>query len=312
MARLERDYLDEALACFSGQVAIDELYDGPYAVLSITDARTFRRLLCRVVGKKVTQAEIRLLLRDFRRELDLRKLTLAGVTTDGSALYPTPLSEIFGGVPHQLCRFHVLGTIAKAMRQVVVKLYKKQRDALPKLKDGRPRKAEDQAVVAQRQQLLELYHGRYDLVAHRLDEPQAQKLLKLLEGYPELAGLRELMQQVYGLYECPCTEAALTKLAEVRRFAGKLEQQAGLGAVLSSLLGPSIEKSLTYLDHPQMASTSNAVERSNRGHRKMQKSVYRVRTQRNLQRRLALDLLREQRAPDQKRCLSLLSESRGP
>jgi hypothetical protein len=29
-------------------------------------------------------------------------LTLFGVTTDGSALYPTPLVEVFGDVPHQI------------------------------------------------------------------------------------------------------------------------------------------------------------------------------------------------------------------
>ena len=42
-------YLDDALADFSGYLAIDELYDGPFCVLSVVDNRTFRRLAYRVL-----------------------------------------------------------------------------------------------------------------------------------------------------------------------------------------------------------------------------------------------------------------------
>ena len=40
-------YLDWGLADFSGYIAADELYDGPFCVLSIVDNRTFKRLLYR-------------------------------------------------------------------------------------------------------------------------------------------------------------------------------------------------------------------------------------------------------------------------
>ena len=39
-AIIEADYLDWALDGFSGYIAADELYDGPYCVLSIVDNRT--------------------------------------------------------------------------------------------------------------------------------------------------------------------------------------------------------------------------------------------------------------------------------
>ncbi len=42
-----------------------------------------------------------------------------------------------------------------------------------------------------------------------------------------------------------------------------------------------------------LASTSNAVERANRRHRKMQKTIYRVRTQAHIAARIALDLFRD-------------------
>ena len=51
-----------------------------------------------------------------------------------------------------------------------------------------------------------------------------------------------------------------------------------------------------FLDERLLGATSNAVERGNRRYRKMQKTVYRVRTQRAIEGRLALDLLRERQA----------------
>src|SRR5262245_29887026 len=41
----EGEYLDEALAGFSGCLAVDELYDGPFCVLSAVDPHQQRRLL---------------------------------------------------------------------------------------------------------------------------------------------------------------------------------------------------------------------------------------------------------------------------
>ena len=37
--------------------------------------------------------------------------TVLGITTDGSALYPVPISLAFGAIPHQICEFHVLKQI---------------------------------------------------------------------------------------------------------------------------------------------------------------------------------------------------------
>jgi hypothetical protein len=62
------------------------------------------------------------------------------------------------------------------------------------------------------------------------------------------------------------------------------------------LHSPNLEKALTFLDDKLMPSTSNAVERGNRRHRKMQKTVYRIRTQAALVGRMALDLQRDQQA----------------
>ena len=51
-----------------------------------------------------------------------------------------------------------------------------------------------------------------------------------------------------------------------------------MGKTLQRLFGAHVEKALTFLDDRLLPATSNAVERANRRHRKMQKTIYRVRT----------------------------------
>ena len=42
---MDAGYLEWALTNFSGSIAADELYDGPFCVLSIVENRTFKRLV---------------------------------------------------------------------------------------------------------------------------------------------------------------------------------------------------------------------------------------------------------------------------
>jgi hypothetical protein len=89
-----------------------------------------------------------------------------------------------------------------------------------------------------------------------------------------------------------------------------VRRHRNLEKVLDKLNSPNLEKALTFLDDDLLAATSNAVERGNRRHRKMQKAVYRVRTQQTLQARLALDLQRESQADDRLDTLTTLQQSR--
>ena len=72
----------------------------------------------------------------------------------------------------------------------------------------------------------------------------------------------------------------------------------------------SLEKALTFLDDTLLPATSNAVERGNRRHRKMQKSVYRVRGKACLEGRIALDMLRESRAEGREQTTETLHKTR--
>jgi len=44
----------------------------------------------------------------FKTAVADRTFVLKGIRHDGSALYPEPIRQVFGEVPHQLCTFHVL------------------------------------------------------------------------------------------------------------------------------------------------------------------------------------------------------------
>jgi hypothetical protein len=290
-------YLDWALEGFSGYIAADELYDGPFCVLSVVDNRTFKRIHYQVLDHDPTKADITAFFRSFHAALEQRRLVLRGITTDGSALYPEPIAEIFGNVPHQICEFHVIAELTKAVLGAVAKVRKELVGRKPKLSRGRPSKqAKKAARIAKRlqQKIGDLFEQRYLFVQHHLSPAERKTLERITRGLPHLRVLREIMDQVYGLFDRRCrTDTALTKLAQLRRRVRRFQH---VGRTLQKLFSPNLEKALTFLDDKCLPSTSNAVERGNRRHRKMQKTIYRVRTQQQLSARIAMDMLRDARA----------------
>lgn len=79
-------FLDWALEAVSGYVAVDELYEGPYCVLSAVDNRQYKRLLYDVLDHDATHDDIEAFLRRLKTVWDDRDLALKGITTDGSPL----------------------------------------------------------------------------------------------------------------------------------------------------------------------------------------------------------------------------------
>ena len=67
---------------------------------------------------------------------------------------------------------------------------------------------------------------------------------------------------------------------------------------------------MTLLDDKLLPSTSNAVERGNRRHRKMQKTVYRVRTREHIHNRIALDMLRDSQKDGRQQPVKTLHRTR--
>jgi len=62
---LSGSYLDNALADFSGYLAIDEVYDGPFCILSVVDNRRYNRLTFRVLERDPTEDDSRAFLTEF-------------------------------------------------------------------------------------------------------------------------------------------------------------------------------------------------------------------------------------------------------
>src|SRR5919199_80832 len=223
-ARMDTAFLDWALAAFSGYVAADELYDGPFCVLSAVDNRRYKRILYDVLDHDPTHDDIRA----FLRRLEAQRAAL--------------------------------------------------------------------------------FTARYLFVQRHLNKTERKTLWRVSRGLPQLGALRAVMDQVYALFDRRCrTQTALDKLAKLRR---RLQRFPQVGETLKKLFSPTLDKALTFLDDKLLPSTSNAVERGNRRYRKMQKSVYRVRTQAQIRARLALDMWREAHAEGRQHTLASLHRAR--
>jgi hypothetical protein len=288
------------------------LYDGPFCILSIVDNRTFKRLLYQVLDHDPTLKDIEAFLGRFQASLKTRGLALKGITTDGSALYPEPIATVFGQVPHQLCTFHVLKEVTKAVLGAVAKLRKGLAAEAPKLARGRPA-SKAAKWAARRKKRIErkvgdLFEHRYLFVRRHLTASERKTLTRITRGQPQLRSLRGLMEEVYGLFDRRRrTATALAKLAKLR---ARLRRFGQLRKALKKLFAPGLEKALVFLDEKLLGSTSNAVERGNRRYRKMQKTVYRVRTRQAIEARLALDLLRERQAQGRAETTETLHKAR--
>jgi hypothetical protein len=106
-------FLEWALEAFSGYAAVDELDEGPYCVLSAVDNRQYKRILYEGLDHDPNHDDLRTFLGRLKSALMARELELKGITTDGSALYPEPIREVFGEVPHQICTFDVIAALVK-------------------------------------------------------------------------------------------------------------------------------------------------------------------------------------------------------
>ena len=274
------------------------MYDGPFCILSIVDNHTFKRILYEVLDYDPSHDDVRAFFQRFRQVLEARELSLAGITTDGSPLYPVPIVDVFGQMPHQICEFHVIAELTKAVLKAVAKIRKSLAATLPKLGRGRQSKARKRLARRRKRiqaKITDLFQHRHLFVQHGLTPGEKKTLRRITRGLPHLRALREIMNEVYRLFDRRCrTETALDRLAKLRRRVRRFKK---VGQTLKKLFSPNMEKAMTFLDDSLLPATSNAVERGNRRHRKMQKTVYRVRTHERIVGRIALDMQRDAQAP---------------
>lgn len=295
-ATIQTEHIDGVLFDFSGYIAADELYDGPFCVLFIVDNHKFKRLCYEVLDHNPTNEDITRFFRHFKQMLDARSLTLKGITTDGSALYPEPIANVFGQVKHQSCQFHIIKEITKDILKAVTQVRRQLKQKKTKRPRGRPCGQQAKQIARKNKQvqkkIAELFEHRYLFVNHTLSHNEKKILQRITRGLYQLRSLRAIMDEVYCLFDRRCRMyTALEKLAKLRR---RVRCFGMLRHTLRKLWSVNLEKALTFLDDSFLPATSNAVERANRRHRKMQKSIYRVRTRDHISQRIAIDMRRDE------------------
>jgi Transposase len=311
---LDGAFLDWALESFSGYVAADELYEGPYCVLSVVDNRAYKRILYDVLDHDPSHDDITVFFERLKQALTDRDLSLHGITTDGSPLYPEPIRIVFGEIAHQICTFHVLKELTQGILRAVATERRRLAQSKPKLKRGRPSSQDKTARrLARKSKTIQdkisgLFEGRFLFVKRRLNPRERKRLMQITRSLPQLRTLRQIMDHIYALFDRRCRmQSALHKLKKLRQWVKRFKW---IGDTLKKVFAPTLEKALTFLDDKLLPATSNAVERGNRRHRKMQKSVYRVRSQLSLEGRIALDMIRESRAENRDRTTHALHQAR--
>jgi hypothetical protein len=283
---MEGALLAWALEALSGYVAADELSEGPYGVLLAVDhrqySRQYRRMLSQVLDHDPTHDDMKAFRGRLQEALEARDLVLKGITTDGSALSPEALRAVFGGVPPQLCTFHVIAALVKGVLSAVAAERQRLAKAKPKWKRGRPASNDQEArrLARQSQAMQEkihaLFEGRFLFVTRRLTPSERHRLLRITHGLPQLRQRREIMEHLYALFDRRCrTPTALNKLRKLRHWVKRFRW---IGDTLNKVFAPHLAKARSFLADKLLPAASNAVERGNRRHRKRQKSVYRIRS----------------------------------
>ncbi len=288
-------HLEAALAGFSGQMALDELYDAGLCQLVATDPIANRQLDYELLDHPATEADVlafclRLRVAGFFPQL---------AVTDGSTLYPPVIAAVWPTAEHQRCVFHFIKLVNEQLREGFWAAYntmpaaKKRKAGRPK-KRGRPR--EDGRKRANRDTVRA---ARYLFLTRdsNLDEGQQLKLAAALALCPPLRVLRRFVLALHELFGPTTVDAVV---AGERRTAiltdAEFKAAPGLEKGLAHLADDDLFTRLTrYLGYENAEKTSNHVERENREYRKRQKGCYRLRSLRSI---LALaSLLRDRSRP---------------
>ena len=178
--------------------------------------------MSRVLDHDPKSEDIQSLFDSFRKVLDERSLTVKGITTDGSSLYTEPVRAVFSGISHQMCEFHVKKEINKGVLKAVAHVRRElEKTKTKRTKRGRPTTKADKATIRKNERIDEkigaLFKQRYLFVQKNLTVKEHKMLKKITRGLPELRKLREIVDEVYGLYDRRCRRVTgLKKLQKLR------------------------------------------------------------------------------------------------
>jgi hypothetical protein len=285
----ERAHLAAAAAVFSGQLAIDEVYDAPYWVVRVTDPVKKIEVMTLMGAGSPTADDIADVLCDLRGAGFEPEV----IATDASSLYPAVIQEIFPSAKHQLCVFHFVKSVneklGRSFRAIIAETPapKKRRRGRPK-KRGRPRKD-----AQKRQNIQVVRRCRYAIFRRELSSDHQAALDAAYALCPKLRVLRRFIDAMYAIFAARPTrtdaEVRRTSILADLRFA----EVASLLPSIAQLQDHALFEKLTVsLDFTNADRTSNHAERENREFRKRQLSHYCLRTVRSMKAFLGLMTIR--------------------
>lgn len=287
---------------FSGQLAVDEVYSGGVALLKATDPILGEEIAYDFVDGPVDHAAIVA----FFQRLKAMGLKPLIVTTDGAAVYPAAIAEVWPEAKHQSCVFHFMQNWTKLAMKALWHCHglmpppKKRGRGRPK-KRGRPRKDDEKQAnrdLVRKARFLFLKRPEH------LTELEAEQLRRAINAFSRfgdgscLGVLRALVLAVYDLFGPDVRDPD-----DARRRRDAILADANFALpFLEPLLKPLrdevlFNKLIVSLDYENAERTTNHVERQNREWRKRQKSHYRLRTRRSERALLDQMLLLPRRAP---------------
>ena len=223
------------------------------------------------------------------------------VITDGSPLYKDALVEIWKGVEHQLCLFHVFkevnSLVLDAFRQIRNRI-KRQGNKGAKRKRGKPSHAAKQqrkrrAATSKKEQAAFLLEHQYLIVrkSDSLNQEDWEILDQMVQIAPEIRTLREFTQGFYRIFERGLTPRQAA--ARRRHFINRKEFQKNpiLVKAICKIRKERFHKMIGFMRRGDGAQrTSNHVQRNNRSFRMLQKTRYKRRTERTIRMAIELDL----------------------
>ena len=223
------------------------------------------------------------------------------VITDGSPLYKDALQQIWKGIDHQLCIFHVIkevnALVLDALRAIKNRI-RQQGHKGRRRKRGRPTEAAQKQRQYRKSRTREqeatfLWENQHLIVRTKesMTAQDQETLQEMVRIAPEIGTLRRFNQAFYGLFQ-PGISPQQARNRRTR-MAGNLDYQANpfLKRALRKLRKERFEKMIVYLKHGQdFERTSNHVERNNRSFRMLQKTRYKRRTVRTIRMAIELDL----------------------
>jgi Transposase len=288
------EYRRRVLREFSGSLCVDELHLGRFTLLLATDPLRDMPVAFALVGANEGGH-----MRRFLSHLRSHGLLPRVVVTDGSGLYPALLAELWPHADHQLCVFHVLRDLHRAILDAVKRLRRAVRRrgrCGRKRRRGRPSKARRRRSRRRTQaaKAAFVFQHRHLIVKRRdrLTDRDHEHLSQMFRDLPELGPLRDFADalvrllaagqtepQAWGRWRAVRANSTYQAIPELKRALAMLDQ-AKFGKVIAFVRTPAARR----------VRTNNHVERCNRKVRFWEKVRYKWRRRRTLVRFLVLAL----------------------